>query len=197
MSKITINCRHCKKQKGCKIKKEFRQLAETFKSDIKNYEPIFTLKCPHKTARFANNEKVLFTVSYGWHNIETYWQCDFEEKDCENCKNIDNCNDDEVVIFNRNGYKGVIEIEGKILNQSKRDLFVIKVSINEFNCIKSVFNKEDLKRINEISNSIIDEDYKYHSSEPSDFLGFNMQKDRDAKYIYFVSKAKFIKPSNL
>ncbi len=186
-SQISINCGGCAKSKGCEIKKEFKSIVLKYKK-LDYCAPVFKLKCPLKTSKFQGNNKIKFTVAYGAHRITNLWDCDWGNPyygdPCDNCINDKICKDG-IVKFKLKKYKGNIEFNGIILNESKNKTYVIKVDINEFNSKKAVFNRYDLLKLKSIRDKIKEDGF---------WDGVN---HKNADMFYFVSKEKFIKPFNL
>jgi hypothetical protein len=168
MAKITIKgCGKCPKSKGCKIKKQFRDIAETMPHTYKykdvflgldsNYTGYFKIKldCPVKELRYKPNDKVLFTLGINRFTQEVKWDCDISYGDddpCENCS-IDNCNDGTVT-FKNTRYKNYIECEGEIVGLMRGDKWVIKVEEKEWERISKLCNSIDIKFFEDVANSI-------------------------------------------
>ena len=140
---ITINCRYCKKIKGCEIKNQFRKLGESFDGNISNHT--FKLKCPLKETgyKFDKKESIEFTFGYGHHIVPYKWV----QRGGEYSSDYEH-------IFENNKYKGYVSIKGEVFDYISPTKYIIYVTEEEFEKHKHLFNESDLKRINEINEKL-------------------------------------------
>jgi hypothetical protein len=186
MAKIKIKgCGNCTKSKGCEIKKQFRNIAQTMPHTYKtkevflgmnsNYTNYYEIdfKCPIADRKYKPDDKVIFTLGVQRYTQTVLWDCDISYGDddpCEFCNKKDNCNE-SVVTFKNIRYKNYIECEGHIVSLIRGDKWIIKVSESEWERISKQCNHADLNIFESIANSIdCGADY----------------------YMVFISKEKFI-----
>jgi hypothetical protein len=179
MAHIKIKgCGYCSKSRGCKIKKDFRDLASTneryteVKSNIHQIIPTyqrlneFELICPFGDRKLNEGDKISFTLGIQRYIKTTLWDCD---NDCDYCNN-DNC-DNGVVTFVNTRYKEYIKVAGTIVNLMRNDKWIISISEDEYHRIAKLCNTSDIKFFEEISEKL----------DPGQEF-----------YMVFVSKEKYI-----